>query len=97
SKSNFCRLLVERVKKLQYHGDVKKEFVEVKVACRTDDEGIKIGPVEVVFPIDLKEGPSYRIIFKAVVVTPEVSISNEKIDFGRVLCGHCKVFNFALT
>ena len=62
------------------------------MGCHTDDENVKIGPVEVVFPIDIKDGPSYKILIKANVVTPEVSISSEKLDFGRVLIGHCKVF-----
>jgi hypothetical protein len=82
---------VERVKKLGFHGDVKKEFVEVKVACHSDHEFARYGPIEVTLPLELKDGPCYKIILKCVIVTPEVNISKEKIDFGRILCGHCKV------
>ncbi len=38
-------------------------------------------------PIDVKQGPSYAIDFVANLTIPELTMSHETLDFGRVCVG----------
>lgn len=44
----------------------------------------------------MQDGPAYKIVFKANVVTPNVTVSTEKLDFGRIIVGHRKVMTVQL-
>lgn len=44
----------------------------------------KFGKVKNVVPIDVKYGPSYTIDFIANLTIPELAMSNDNLDFGKV-------------
>ena len=44
----------------------------------------KFGKVKNVVPIDVKYGPSYAIEFIANLTIPELAMSTDNLDFGKV-------------
>lgn len=44
----------------------------------------KFGKTKIIVPIDVKYGPSYTIEFVANLTIPELSMSNDNLDFGKV-------------
>lgn len=50
----------------------------------------KFGKTKYVVPIDVKYGPSYAIEFVANLTIPELSMSAENIDFGKVCVNNRK-------
>jgi len=44
----------------------------------------KFGKQRYIVPIDVKGGPSYAIEFVANLTTPELAMSSESLDFGKV-------------
>ena len=49
------------------------------------------GEIKIPVEIDIRGGPKYRIEFKANLTIPELSISTDTVDFGRVLVGQRKI------
>lgn len=49
----------------------------------------KYGKVKSIVPIDIKYGPSYSIEFVANLTIPELTMSTENLDFGKV-CVHTR-------
>ena len=44
----------------------------------------KFGKVKHIVPIDVKSGPSYNIEFTANLTIPEIGMSTDNLDFGKV-------------
>lgn len=44
----------------------------------------KFGKIKHVVPIDCKYGPSYNIEFTANLTIPELAMSTDNLDFGKV-------------
>ena len=44
----------------------------------------KFGKVKHIVPIDVKYGPSYNIEFIANLTIPELAMSSDSLDFGKV-------------
>lgn len=66
----------DKVKKLT--GFPKHESVVFKVTCQTT-EILDVGSIiETSMPLEIKDGPTYRLLFKATIVTPDVTLSMEK-------------------
>ena len=49
-----------------------------------------LGEREVIVPLDIKNGPSMIIILRAIVTVPELTVSQEHLDFGPVWVGCVK-------
>ena len=60
------------------------EHFEVKYTTR---KSAKYGPTKHIIPIDVKGGPSYAIKVTANLTIPELSMSEEQVDFGKVCVG----------
>jgi hydrocephalus-inducing protein len=75
---------IEPDKAKKVAGFPRHESVQFKVICQTNDN-TPLGPIELSLPIDIKDGPSYRLIMRANIVTPDVSISGDRLDFGKVI------------
>lgn len=58
---------------------------------------MKLGPAEVKLPLQIKGGSTYELILKANIVVPEVNINLDKVDFGKILLGHCKITTIQLS
>jgi len=56
-----------------------------------------IGPVEVDVPIDVKGGPTAQLSLRANVTVPDIVIAPNKVDFGDVVVGQCKVVTVQVT
>ncbi|CAD7939993.1 unnamed protein product [Amoebophrya sp. A120] len=54
------------------------------------------GPVSFSWKIPVKNGPQYEVHLKAFFVLPEIVVSNEFIDFGRVLVGQKKIITISI-
>lgn len=50
----------------------------------TSRKNSKFGKTRHIVPIDVKYGPSYNIEFIANLTIPELSMSSEILDFGKV-------------
>ena len=86
----FCEL--DRVKLLPQDEQVSFKFV-------FDPRGalLDVGPVETVVPINIVDGPIIKLIVKAHVTMPDLTIQpTSQIDFGQVECGKCKVWTVQL-
>jgi len=59
-------------------------------------KNIPLGPVEVQLPLDVKNGPVVAIALKANVTVPDVSVSCDNLDFGKVVVGQGKVITVQL-
>uniref|UniRef100_A0A7S2QVW6 MSP domain-containing protein n=2 Tax=Triparma pacifica TaxID=91992 RepID=A0A7S2QVW6_9STRA len=49
-----------------------------------------LGEREVIVPLDVKNGPSMIIILRAIVTVPELTVSQDHVDFGPVWVGCVK-------
>ncbi|CAD7931174.1 unnamed protein product [Amoebophrya sp. A25] len=54
------------------------------------------GPVSFAWKIPVKNGPQYEVHLKAFFVLPEIVVSSENIDFGRVLVGQKKIVTISI-
>lgn len=50
----------------------------------TTRQNAKFGKQKFVVPIDVKGGPSYQLEFHANLTIPELSMSSDSLDFGKV-------------
>nr|KAJ3422703.1 hypothetical protein HK105_006819 [Polyrhizophydium stewartii] len=48
--------------------------------------------LEVDVPISITGGPTVLLSLRAAITVPEIKLSDDKIDFGEVLCGYRKTF-----
>jgi hypothetical protein len=57
----------------------------------TSRKNAKHGKVRHIIPINLSYGPSYNIEFVANLTIPELSMSTDSVDFGKVCVGNRKI------
>jgi hypothetical protein len=50
----------------------------------TTRKNSKFGKVKYIVPIDVKYGPSYNIEFTANLTIPELAMSTDNMDYGKV-------------
>lgn len=62
----------EKAKKLA--GFPKHESVIFKVSCQSTETN-ETGLVETIAPVDIENGPIYKLVFRANIVTPELVVS----------------------
>ncbi|CAK0825377.1 unnamed protein product [Prorocentrum cordatum] len=74
----------EKVKRLPPGRTQKMEVICFR--SKGDDEGVQ----ELDWAIPIKGGPCYEVKLRAHFVLPEVTLSSEEVDFGRVLVGQVK-------
>ena len=72
------------------------DFESVVVTVTFQTAKLEVGRVAVTSQLDLFNGPSVLCTFAANVVTPELSVSSDTLDFGRVQVGTCKVVTVKL-
>ena len=85
---------MDKPKKL--NGFPKHETVNFKLTCLTEADHCRLGQVEALLTVQVKGGNSYSIVLRANVVTPEIELSSEKLDYGRIIVGQCKVLTVQL-
>ena len=59
-------------------------------------KSIPLGEKEVMVPVDVKNGPLTVILLRANVTVPEVSVSQDALDFGDVWVGCARVMHLQL-
>lgn len=85
----------EFVSKLQ--GAPEYESVDLALSLNTNKCRTPNGVLDLVLPIDIKYGPAILVSVRAHIITPELKLSHEALDFGEVQTGHCKVMMLKLT
>lgn len=83
----FCEL--DRVKALP--GYPKHETVDFKFTFDPAGANCDLGVHEIRIPINIQEGPVIILRARAEVTMPNMTVSTEKLEFGTVECGRCKV------
>ena len=83
----FCEL--DRVKLLP--GFPKHESVDFKFTFDPAGENCELGIHEIRVPINIQEGPVIILRARAEVTMPNMTVSNDKLEFGSVECGKCKI------
>uniref|UniRef100_H2XZ27 Hydin adenylate kinase-like domain-containing protein n=1 Tax=Ciona intestinalis TaxID=7719 RepID=H2XZ27_CIOIN len=85
---------LDRVKQLP--GAPDHETVDFKVTFDPRGANIGIGPIEAVIPVNILGGPQICMRLRAHVAVPDLSVSNDVVDFEDVQCGQCKVVTVQL-
>lgn len=67
------------------------DSIDMTLIMHTSKPHVTHGPLEVTFPVEVKQGPAVMITVKAHIMTPDLKISSDTLDFGMVQPGHCKV------
>lgn len=78
------------------HGAPEYESVDLALSLNTNKCKTSNGLLDIVLPIEIKYGPAILLSVRAQVVTPELKLSHETLDFGEVQTGHCKVMMLKL-
>ena len=70
---------------------------EDAAAGKGDDPLVQAeGPVSYAWKIPVKNGPQYEVHLKAFFVLPEIVVSSENSDCGRVLVGQKKIITISV-
>uniref|UniRef100_H2YKD6 Uncharacterized protein n=1 Tax=Ciona savignyi TaxID=51511 RepID=H2YKD6_CIOSA len=85
---------LDRVKQLP--GAPDHEAVDFKVTFDPRGANLGIGPIEAVVPINVLGGPQICMRLCAHVAVPDLTVSNDMVDFEDVQCGQCKVVTVQL-
>ncbi|CAD7699035.1 unnamed protein product [Ostreobium quekettii] len=73
------------------------DSVDMTLTMHTSKPQVTHGPLEATFPVEVKQGPAVMITVKAYIMTPDLKISSDALDFGMVQSGHCKIMTVQLT
>ncbi|XP_063716545.1 hydrocephalus-inducing protein homolog isoform X4 [Symsagittifera roscoffensis] len=85
---------IEKVKNLPGYPDY--DSVHSVIGFDPRGAGLDIGPVNAYATVQVKEGPSVRVLLRAEVTQPSVELSHDSVDFGEVECGQCKIVSVQL-
>eukprot|EP00898_Chlorokybus_atmophyticus_P005824 jgi/Chlat1/6242/Chrsp44S05765 len=72
------------------------ESVELSVTLQTAKADVAVGTLDKPLRLTLKGGPALVVHLRALVEVPEMRLSADAVDFGRVQVGHCKVVTVQL-
>ena len=72
-------------------GFPKNEMVDFKFTFDPAGANCELGVHEIRVPIHIQDGPVIIMRARAEVTMPNMTVSSEKVDFGLVECGRCKV------
>ncbi|KAK9824158.1 hypothetical protein WJX72_008157 [[Myrmecia] bisecta] len=88
-----CGFTISPDRVAQMPGTTSLDFstIDMAITLQTLRAGNKLGPISCVLPIPLKGGPVVHLTLKAHILSPDIRLSHETIDFGAVQAGHCKV------
>ncbi|XP_064020126.1 hydrocephalus-inducing protein homolog [Pogoniulus pusillus] len=51
---------------------------------------LPLGETEVLLPIKVAAGPTFRVLLRAKGVVPSLCLSRDRLEFSRVQCGQCR-------
>ncbi|EFJ42226.1 hypothetical protein VOLCADRAFT_67248 [Volvox carteri f. nagariensis] len=71
-------------------------FVDVAVTMQANKSSVQPGPLELIYPLNIKGSPPVLLTLRAHVQMPDMRMSTEILDFGSCLTGQCKVFTVQL-
>jgi hydrocephalus-inducing protein len=66
------------------------EGIDMTVIFQTHPKYTSLGVVELDCPLDIRNGPPVSVLMRANVTVPDIELTTETLDFGRLLCGHRK-------
>ena len=90
-QSSFFSITPDRVKSLP-----PGESVDLVFSIQTRAKRGNQGMVNTIVPISIRDGPSVEVLLQAHVTVPDVLFSQDKLVFGHVVCGLCKVVTVQL-
>ncbi|GIL73964.1 hypothetical protein Vretifemale_3957, partial [Volvox reticuliferus] len=70
--------------------------VEVAVTMLANKSSVQAGPLELIYPLNIKGSPPVLLTLRAHIQVPDMRLSTETLDFGSCLTGQCKVFTVQL-
>lgn len=71
--------------------------VNYTFTLNTSKVGVNLGPTELTLPLPIKNGPPALLSVKWHAIYPDMSLSEEELEFGMVQAGNCKVNCFAVN
>ncbi|CAF1470235.1 unnamed protein product, partial [Didymodactylos carnosus] len=72
------------------------ETIVLTVTFDPRGANLGLGEVECRVPVEVSNGPAFRLRLKANVTMPDLHVSNDTLDFGIVKCGECKIATIQL-
>ncbi|XP_064020122.1 hydrocephalus-inducing protein homolog [Pogoniulus pusillus] len=76
---------LECVKQLRY-----SESRTLTVCLDPQSATLPLGEKEVLLPIKVAGGPTFRVLLRAKGVVPSLCLSRDRLEFSRVQCGQCR-------
>ncbi|XP_073461747.1 hydrocephalus-inducing protein homolog [Aquarana catesbeiana] len=58
--------------------------------------GTRLGPIDVLMPIQVFGGPRFLIRLRASVTMPSLCVSDERVEFSAIQCGQCQIRSIQL-
>jgi hypothetical protein len=65
--------------------------VEVTFTLKGGRANLPSAPVDLLMPLNIKNGPPVLLSLRYLITTPDVKLSTDSIDFDAVQTGNCKV------
>ena len=72
------------------------ETTELALTLQTSRLDSSVESVELCVPLELKNGPSVALNLRAAITVPEITVSTDVLDFGRVVAGNVSVISLQL-
>ena len=87
---NAAGFQVEPDKVGKLPGLPEPEGIAMSVVFQTHPKYTALGVVELDCPLEIRNGPPVSVLMRANVTVPDIELTAETLDFGRLLCGHRK-------
>jgi hydrocephalus-inducing protein len=94
---NAAGFQVEPDKVGKLPGLPEPEGIDMTVIFQTHPKYTALGIVELDCPLDIRNGPPVSVLMRANVTVPDIELTAETLDFGRLLCGHRKTICIQLS